>query len=79
MKTEWISVKDKLPEPGELVLCYFDGILNEYYRMKKKNDTVSGFGTSKHHVVRELITKNGERWADEGVTHWMPLPEPPSL
>jgi hypothetical protein len=28
--------------------------------------------------VGEMVTKDGLRWADFGVTHWMPLPEPPN-
>lgn len=54
--SEWISVKDKTPEYGAVVLVWDDG----------------GFAY--------IDTWVGHTWkygGDFGVTHWMPLPEPP--
>ena len=67
--TEWISVKDKLPEYDEPVLTIFsvDG----------------GYGAITIRLLTEDV--NEIYWlSDEfrkcplfNVTHWMPLPEPP--
>lgn len=65
--TEWISVKDRLPNKGQDVLIYRSG-----FRVDLMNV---------HMYLGE------DRWEDEygywetteteGITHWMPLPEPP--
>lgn len=68
--SEWISVKDKLPEYATPVLihqihdyCDFDGY---------------------HEIKIDMLLKSGkiDKWfCSEGfgykVTHWMPFPEPP--
>ena len=63
----WISVKDRLPEVGGWYLCF------------KEAAFVPGLRTDVH---RWSATK--EEWMGSevgsrivGVTHWMPLPEPP--
>lgn len=61
MMSNWVSVKDRLPAPEEVVLRYgFDVLQEECWD------------------VGELVSKDGHRWADWGVTHWMRLPAPPS-
>lgn len=61
--TEWISVKDKEPEIGRAVLLYSEfGIVECGERTLRK---YKPYITTWTHD--ELI----------GVTHWMPLPEPP--
>ena len=60
--SEWISVKDRLPDEFEWVLaCDKDRCVGE-----------------------AMFTRIGERWDGpygeyqlHGVTHWMPMPEPP--
>lgn len=60
---DWISVKDRLPEPGHRVLAasvYFTGecwmaVNGTWYRYN---------GFDMDHLF-------------ESITHWMPLPEPP--
>ena len=59
--SEWISVKDRLPEEGENVLTY--GARPSY-------DVV--------YVNRLIDKKSGEWLYGEYVTHWMPLPQPPT-
>lgn len=60
-KTKWISVKDRLPEDGEIVICkdlhFFDVL-----QWSSTNET--WFGA---HAIH----------GKDYVTHWMPLPESP--
>lgn len=62
--SEWISVKERLPEIGVSVLALdrFGNIHNRY--MYRCGDGGAAW-TAEHLVSRE------------DVTHWMPLPEPP--
>jgi hypothetical protein len=66
-KSEWISVEDRLPEENTDVLIYrggFRGDLMNVYTYMGHNEWEDEYGY----------------WSitdDEGITHWMPLPEPP--
>ena len=63
MENKWISVKDRFPEEEEDVLSYqFNGEINISYT----------YG----HEWRSL--ESGFRMDNSVVTHWMPLPEPPT-
>lgn len=76
---QWISVDDRLPEldtdqvlvldeNGNIYNTWYDGCIDDrcrfgHYRAVYNSDTL-GF--------------DGVDWVpDEGVTHWMPMPEPP--
>lgn len=67
---EWISVKDKLPEPGRAVLITENGstpisaIYKTEYADWDENCNCGG-------------CENYPRLYQNEVTHWMPLPEPP--
>ena len=61
--TEWINVKDKLPEYNEWVLAY----------PTKKNGVAMGFLSK---TAGEWVTAQITDWWQQP-THWMPLPEPP--
>ena len=61
--SSWISVKDKLPDCGSVVLCFFD--FNVQSVMEVNSD-----GRFKHSM------HNHDLWS-ESVTHWMELPPPP--
>lgn len=78
--SEWISVDERLPEPGDYsVLAYsqagapdgwpeggMDMVHAEFYF----NDITCGLDDDGN----QLYTK----WhISQGVTHWMPLPDPP--
>ena len=63
---EWISVKDRLPEENEYVLC------------ARLQGSMSGYKYILPSVGR---VRNKSSWSCVmdwvSVTHWMPLPEPP--
>ena len=59
---DWISVKDRLPEEGRFVLVFCERFHN----------------SSPMFVSRRLdFNYWGGLGRDFGITHWMPLPEPP--
>ena len=60
---EWISVKDRLPEDNTNVLVY-RGSLISVYTYIGHNEWEDDYGY-------------WSRTDDDGITHWMPLPEPP--
>lgn len=83
--SEWISVKDRLPEHGRyLVYCESFIIQGEGYLM-----IASYFCDEMKTPPQECLAEDRAAgwwdWADEwgwyyklaNVTHWMPLPEPP--
>ena len=67
----WISVKDRLPNPEERVLVFVKAL--------GKIDNIH-----KDVITTNWITSSGNwigNWKDIGnyvITHWMPLPDPPS-
>ena len=83
--SEWISVKDKLPEKDEQYLVY------KVYKGPNFNEfglqEVCGFATNLKDIDDEWFTKKRAGFYEydsevgfyepAGITHWMPLPEPP--
>ena len=66
---DWISVKDRVPEPDQDVLVYNpkDGINLGEFDPDQVSEYDSGWTTF-------------YEWAPTmSPTHWMPLPEPPKL
>ena len=70
--SNWINVKDQLPPDDESVLVYVNGNIRIF-----------------SYVVSYLVDMRAHWWVDESgdyhsdiadgdVTHWMPLPQPPS-
>ena len=59
---EWISVKDRLPEPKKLVLCIWKDINGIHY----------GFSRYQHDNVWYVSNEGMPE-----VTHWMELPQLP--
>lgn len=64
-KQQWISVKDRLPEPAENVLIFTD-----YH---------GGCVDIGRYVLQGNLPfwARGGTMIKDNVTHWMPLPEPP--
>lgn len=63
MSSGWISVDDTLPLPGEIVLRYGKALLSPKPPFFLP------------YIDRgELVNRDGFRWADWGVTHWIRLP-----
>ena len=61
---EWISVKDRLPEHGDVVLCFMK--FGEQRILQW--DNVSNWWLGHGH---------GDDWQKSDVTHWCCLPQPP--
>lgn len=71
--SEWISVRDRLPEEGEEVLAWF-----EYYRYGEYNCLYQRYGIGAYFENFKSWLINGETgWRDLRVIAWMPLPTPP--
>lgn len=71
---EWISVKDKLPDHKEIVLCIGDGhraSMAEYQQGYKRHQGMFARYVDQVPEDRILLIYYNK------VTHWMPLPNPP--
>lgn len=69
--SDWISVKDRLPERWKLVLALYKWPHQERLKYGLRqygddNDWYNEFGQSTMNI-----------WDKEPITYWMPLPEPP--
>lgn len=73
----WISVEDRLPDPHKTVIALDDcGNAHIAAQHPFEEDAPFARGTRSHSV--------GSLWTNEwraisGVTHWMPLTEPPEV
>ena len=75
--SEWISVKDRLPEGDKNVLICDVNCPNNYeypYIIDESYEIAFYSERSKHFC---LCAKDVD-WVTDNVTHWMPLPEPPN-
>jgi hypothetical protein len=71
----WISVKDRLPDVGFHVLIY--GTFHTQTVGYLRASVSHGVETKGRYWHVAHNTQKGCNWPFEGVTHWMPLPEPP--
>jgi hypothetical protein len=66
---KWISVKDELPDKDQDVLIYRGNHISDMmyvYTYLGNNEWEDDYGY-------------WSRTDDEGITHWMPLPTPPTV
>ena len=63
--TKWISVKDRMPEIGTVVLGYAKHNPFSAYDVMRVKNLGNGFEMIRYHLYAS------------SVTHWMPLPEIP--
>ena len=61
---EWISVDDRLPEHGDVVLCFMKFGEQRILQWDNVSSWWLGYG-------------HGDDWQKADVTNWMPLPERP--
>jgi hypothetical protein len=79
---EWISVKERLPKRRQDVLCFIEEEC-QYYHIEGG----SPYWTVDYFVCEGYYDSRRKEWyirrspdlssPNYGVTHWMPLPEPP--
>lgn len=67
-QTEWISVKDRMPEDNVPVLLVWTN--------GRVTSVIPGWHVSIKGLGNDWNTSCGLR-PEEEITHWMPLPEPP--
>jgi hypothetical protein len=70
--SKWISANNQLPKPGDYsVLAYFSkiGSIDMVHAEDYFADITNGIKDGKQQYTKWYIS--------QGVTHWMPLPEPP--
>ena len=61
---EWISVKDRLPEHGDVVLCFMKFGEHRILQWDNVSSWWLGYG-------------QGDDWQKADVTHWAKMPQPP--
>ena len=61
---DWISVKDRLPEHGDVVLCFIKFGEQRILQWDNVSNWWLGYG-------------HGDDWQKADVTHWCCLPKPP--
>ena len=76
---EWIKLEDKFPEDGQKCLVYDNKFgeyciltYNNYYKCWDTDD-----GDDFVYNVDDIVERNGKKMLV--VTHWMPLPEIPTV
>lgn len=72
---KWTSVNDRLPEPiksGEDPVKYL-----VYVDYPPFGETMTADWYGDREAGSDCFWIEGVGWADYGLTHWMPLPEPP--
>lgn len=69
---DWIDVKDRLPEVGQMALCQVN-IWRYYTIIDQASDRIGEYLGGGHWYFEEA--DSGDAYNE--VTHWQPLPKPP--
>ena len=73
---EWISVNNRLPEIYKEVLGFVHGMIHQGYFMPASH--ISEYISKQK--PEKILFFDGMGYSDLGyVTHWMPLPDPPTV
>ena len=74
----WISVDERLPEAGTEVIVAYGNKLMQAFRPFGPLWMFAAGGT--YNSATNRIAIDGDEWeiCGKGVTHWMPMPEPPT-
>lgn len=82
-QTEWISVKDSLPNENGKYLCLCEGLFNlPYYDVVNFIDCLEKLDTYEFYGIKRsgwFGYDSEYGYYEQDVTHWMPLPEPPKM
>lgn len=75
---DWVSVEDRMPDPGEEVLVF--AVSNDGYRSATIEKAEWGY-TMRHLNKFSTYVDWKSPWPyffkNYTITHWMPLPDPP--
>ncbi|SCJ78490.1 Protein of uncharacterised function (DUF551) [uncultured Clostridium sp.] len=76
---EWISVNERLPEYDPAIKKHIEGRQFACLTVLVYNGVVKQTNRFFCDAPRQGLPKtDGWRWASDNVSHWMPLPDPPS-
>lgn len=76
--SEWISVEERLPEPGEEVLLLVHGWEGRLYYIGKLESSPAQAGFIGTSLASEWSIWGWSYYRKPKVTHWMPLPKLPA-
>lgn len=74
-KSQWISVKDRLPKCNQRVLV----VVRNRQNVVQTHVAVSEFSTWTNPVGRKVICWSKYSKRNSEITHWMPLPDTPEV
>ena len=68
---QWVSVKDRLPEDGEVVLTLVSG------KPRENIELIDAYELATYYERYGWHVDEFSDWYAPQVSHWMPLPKPP--
>lgn len=71
-RTRWIPVTERLPEDGDVVLCWY-----EYFRFGEYNRMYRTYGIG--YYINGMWGGDASNGQNTKVLEWMPLPAPPEV